>query len=250
MNTLEERIDDLERQNRRMKLAGVAVVLIAAASLLMGWVSPQSKVLEGEKLLIQDAEGRVGACLEASEQGSSLTLHDKNGGLRIRLAVAGDRPNLSLTDKDGQSRILLDLDENGPGLWLFDENGVQRADFAILKGYPYVGFQDEEGDSCAGLCIFGQGPELWLLNEKDREISARLGVTPEPYLIMKDDWGLRASLHLLGNSPQLVFLERHMRSVNDTSEDKWVRAHLGISEKKALLKFFDEKGKLIFKAPK
>lgn len=47
MDNLKERIDRLERQNRRLKLAGVFVVGVATAYLFIGMVAPNSKVLEG-----------------------------------------------------------------------------------------------------------------------------------------------------------------------------------------------------------
>ena len=58
MGTIESRLQRVEKQNRRMKVAGGAALLIVATLLLVGWASPSPRVLTEDGYLVEDAHGR------------------------------------------------------------------------------------------------------------------------------------------------------------------------------------------------
>jgi hypothetical protein len=95
------RLEKVERQNRRLRGAGIAVVVLAAAGLLMGQAMPKARIVEAEGFVLKDGAGKV----------------------RAELAVTEDRPGLALYDENGKPRAVLSVGKAGPGLGLYDENG-------------------------------------------------------------------------------------------------------------------------------
>ena len=78
------RLDKMERQNRRLKLAGLVLLVLAAAGLLMGQALPK-RIIEAEKFLVKDRQGKVRAKLEVGEHDTpSLFLYDKEGKILIQ----------------------------------------------------------------------------------------------------------------------------------------------------------------------
>ena len=61
LDTPTQRLDRLERENRRLKFAGAILLLALAAVGAMGQVLPKAvpKVVEAERFLLRDARGRV-----------------------------------------------------------------------------------------------------------------------------------------------------------------------------------------------
>jgi hypothetical protein len=121
------RLDRLERENRRWRrLALASWLAIAAVGLLGQSAAPparsaaSSRVIEGERFVLRDAGGRIGATLgwEASDA-PRLALHDPAGQPRAILSVgAGGAPGLTLFAADGQTaRAALVVGPDGaPGL--------------------------------------------------------------------------------------------------------------------------------------
>lgn len=82
MDTLEQRIERLERSQRRYRVATMAVVLLAVAS---GFAKDSvPKVLRTQKLEIVTAKGVTVATLDKG-LGGSLTLYDDEGKQRASL---------------------------------------------------------------------------------------------------------------------------------------------------------------------
>ena len=111
-----QRPDRLERENRRLKGIGAVVLVGLAAMVLMGQDTPGkvAMVVEAEKFVLVDAEGRTRAILGAYGAGHGLVLYDPNGQVRAilghaelkaaRTGVVEQRPvsSLVLIDKDGK----------------------------------------------------------------------------------------------------------------------------------------------------
>jgi hypothetical protein len=137
------RLDRLERENRRWRRLALASWLVIAAVGLLGQSAPPStrppsasRVIEGERFVLRDAGGRVGATLawEPSDT-PRLALHDPAGKPRAVLNVAvGGSPGLTLLDADGQTtRAALVVGPDGaPGLALFDPAGKPRLAAALF----------------------------------------------------------------------------------------------------------------------
>jgi hypothetical protein len=95
--TLEERVERLEshtrcldRQSRRLKALAVALVATFAAVVCMGQVGVP-KVVEAEKFVLRDADGKQRAVLELTKDTQpALVLFDADGKQRVRLSVEKD----------------------------------------------------------------------------------------------------------------------------------------------------------------
>ena len=106
LETVGRRVEMLERQNRRMKQACIAIGVIfsgiAAAQTLM------PKPVAASRFTLVDDENRTRAQLETSIPGSGR---------------AGVSPTLSFSDPEGHVRLRLGLGPRGATLEAVDENG-------------------------------------------------------------------------------------------------------------------------------
>ena len=71
MEAVVERLDRVERENRRLKKAGVAILAGIAGVVLMGQAMPTkvAKVVEAEKFVLKDTAGKVRGGLYVQGQG-------------------------------------------------------------------------------------------------------------------------------------------------------------------------------------
>ena len=124
------RLARVERQNRRLKIGGILVVVVTSAGLLMGQAMPKATTVEAETFLVRDATGKQRAALRmAPEGGVALSLFDPAGIGRAALRVDREgSPDLTLFDSAAKVRALLRVERTGlPGLVFFDEAGKARA---------------------------------------------------------------------------------------------------------------------------
>ncbi len=147
IDKLVQRMDSLERENRRLKLSGIIVLFLIGAVVLMGQAKPSkgAKVIEAEEIIIRDKNKQIRVSI------SSLGIHVLNaeevtsvfsdgitlGTRKLRLMVLSNTstgPSLSLVDRQGNIRALLgaSLEMTGTGavtrraessLTLFDQKG-------------------------------------------------------------------------------------------------------------------------------
>jgi len=148
LEKVEDRSRALARENRRLKVVGAAVLVLVAAILLVGAVTPSPRVLEAEQFLVvddkgkrhaelsvfkgtarlafYDGKGRYTTGLAMLEGGASLVFLDEQGKHRATFGYANGRPILGLLDGKA-TRVLLVVTEGEAGLALFDKNAKQRA---------------------------------------------------------------------------------------------------------------------------
>jgi hypothetical protein len=72
LEALADRVAKLEAQNRRLKKAGIASFIVAAAVIAMGQ-APEKKVIEANEFVLQDASGKMRARLSLELQLSRKT---------------------------------------------------------------------------------------------------------------------------------------------------------------------------------
>jgi len=195
--TIEQRIDRLEQQNRRLKVAALAlVVVVPGCAFLAGSHSPQQAkahaastpaIVEAREFRMVDDFGETRASLYMDAMGNPvLSLTGRLGSRASLYMDTMGRPTLSLDSVRG--RILLIVDQLGPALLCYDWLRQLRAGLrvGIREGYKYpalylydaaersytrlgmgeygpiLEFIDEDGMARAGLGIGKDGPTLLL----------------------------------------------------------------------------------------
>ena len=115
LEMLAGRLERLERQNRRLRLGALGVLLAVGALVLMG-ASASPKVIEAERFVLVDEEGRQRAVLETSAWASALSLYDGAGNRGVTLRLGG----LAFVDQRGRDQLTL----CGNGMMLLDAKGM------------------------------------------------------------------------------------------------------------------------------
>jgi len=145
--TIEQRLEKLERQNRRMKLAGVGALVIAAAFLLMGQASgtrTQDEV-RARSFVLVDAQGKQRATLDMYTDQPRLALSDTNGKIRVALAISQGGPALALVDANGKATASLFVTPDGPLLDMLGANSMQAVTLEIPAHGPEFKMNDANG---------------------------------------------------------------------------------------------------------
>jgi hypothetical protein len=150
---LTQRLERLERENRRWKLVGVLGLVGVAAVVLMG----------------QAPSGNVGRTIEAER----FVLRGTSGET---LAVLGVQPDPSLAAAPSLTPVLIFYDRHRraratvgeKGFGLFDNEGRRRAALAEQLDSPALTFYDREGNERAMLAVgsLSGGPSMTLTDGK------------------------------------------------------------------------------------
>ena len=121
---LAQRVEKLEKANRRLKLAGVLAMALVGCLLLLGAASPK-RTVEAEEFILRDANGEVRALLGMIQEGPMFALYgaEPHRGSRAILRMAAEGPMLTLSDENKQIRVMLGTTSNEPVLAFFDANG-------------------------------------------------------------------------------------------------------------------------------
>ncbi|MBU4272302.1 MAG: hypothetical protein KKE86_14320 [Planctomycetes bacterium] len=119
--TIEERVAELERKNRRLTwmltVAGGTVALLVVLAVASGMAPAGDAPLEivtAREFRLVDAQGRLRAKLVTDKEGSGLVLADEKGQARASLAVKEEGPWLVLIDEKGKPAVTI-CDGNGGG---------------------------------------------------------------------------------------------------------------------------------------
>jgi len=129
--TVEQRLDQLERENRRLKLAGIVVVVLGGAALLWALSQLVGRTVEARRFIFRDwgGEKRVEITI-GSEGKAGLWLYDKTGKFRATFTVTAT---------------------GAPDIILYDENGRNRAEFGLLPdNSPASPFRSRAGLPASG----------------------------------------------------------------------------------------------------
>jgi hypothetical protein len=141
-----ERLERVENQIHRLKLAGL-VVFVVVLLISFGLVKGQrgsNRTVEAEKFLLRDSRGTQRAVLEVGEEGSYLELYDASG--RPQIHLGGDPKGTSLHFvSEGKIQALMGMSSTGPSLELNDANGIQRVSLEILENEPSLVMLNKDG---------------------------------------------------------------------------------------------------------
>ena len=82
------RLEKLETQNLRLKRVGFAILVLGGIALLMGQAKPGqiAQLVEAERFVLRDANGKTRADLGFEEGAPSLALFDGQGSRRVSIS--------------------------------------------------------------------------------------------------------------------------------------------------------------------
>ena len=105
---LVERLEGLERENRRLKRSGFAAATVISAVVLLGQAAPKSGTIDAREVILRDDDGKARMTLRVTKHGPMIGLFDGNEQPRAGLGAFDHLPaNLTLYDASGRPRIAL-----------------------------------------------------------------------------------------------------------------------------------------------
>jgi hypothetical protein len=143
--SLIERLERLEKQNRRFKQAGFVLVLILVAFGTMAQQPPLNTEVKAQKFSLHDSSGKTRGMFFTREGQSILILSDRNGEPRLTLTVGADgSPAVGLFEPGDKIRAELPLTNNGPRFVLYSKDEKEQVLLNMGKnGQPQLGFLDK-----------------------------------------------------------------------------------------------------------
>ena len=128
---IERRVERLERENRRLKVAGGAVVAVLLTVALVGAVMPQEipEIIEARGFRVIDADGTMRVLMTAE----AILYSDESGQLRVGMTADG----IGYGDENGEVRVFMNAD----AIAYADENGTLRASMTA-EGISYFDEND------------------------------------------------------------------------------------------------------------
>ena len=142
-----ERLERLERQNRRLRWVGGCVLVAMSTALWASQATSRTTILEAERVTIKDKHGRVramlglGVVLAEGEDSVGVRLLGSDGKTRAQMLLRGadDAPFVQLRDREEKVSAQLDIASDGtPGLGLWGP----RAGFGAPRAEIRMSFKD------------------------------------------------------------------------------------------------------------
>ena len=130
---IQARLLKLERQNRRFKQLGAALVVIITTVLMMGQAVPSTKSIEAQEFILRDATGKIRAKLSMSEE---RTINTGTAEKPVPSTI-GSTPTLNLYDDKAVARLTIEGDGTflGSGFVLLGSNGNPVGSFHADQVY-------------------------------------------------------------------------------------------------------------------
>ena len=142
-----ERLETLEKQNRRLKQAVALFMIFVSSLVLMSAAGHKGRTVEAQQIALKDEAGNTRAILGMRSAGPGLALYDGNGDkVQALLTVLSTGPVLGLYDADGTARVLLGVTPKGATLTFNDPEGKLRAEMGFSAEAAHVTFFDRDGN--------------------------------------------------------------------------------------------------------
>jgi hypothetical protein len=201
--TIIERMNRLEKQNRRLKTCMAVLSVSFLALVLMGakagmhdghfrqviaegisivddtgqeimLIGSQKGVGTGIRILNKAGKRVVGIGITADEGGSGILVADKEGRPRIGMGMDEGVPSLAMTNENEKKILAMGGDMKGYGFVVMDENEVERAGMGFKEGDAGVVIYDDQGQYVRGMIRQKNGTHyLSYVDENGKEIIER-----------------------------------------------------------------------------
>jgi hypothetical protein len=178
--TLHERMERIEKQNRRLKSYMVFLLLSFLALVVMGAKAGSHdghfRQIIAEGITIVDGAGQeliligfrkdagagirilnkagkrvLGIGITADEGGSGILVADKDGRPRVGLGMDEGVPSIVMINERGKKTIGMGGDDRGYGLVIMDDKEVERVGLGFKEGNTGVLIYDDNGQYVRGM---------------------------------------------------------------------------------------------------
>jgi len=211
-----ERLERVEKQNRRLKLAGIVALVLVGAVGLLAAAAPHARTIEAERFVLVDRHGIERAVLAPGQYFPGQEEED--------VSFLG----LSLFDEQGKMRVALVATENSPanesyGLFFLGADAGPQAGLGVDADIAQLLFRDGKGNA-----------PVWLTG----------GSPGGGMLTLTDDEG-KHEIHLKAGLPSVLRF---------SDEENKARIKLGFpvdpnGDFLPWLHFYDKDGKIVWQAP-
>jgi len=200
--SLHQRIERIEKQNRRLKTyiallalsflflvgigakaglndghfhqitaEGIAIVNGAGQDIIL---IGSDKAGTGIRILNSEGKRAVGIGIAADEGGSGILVADKEGRPRIGLGMDEGVPSIAITDDNEKKILAMGGDERGYGFVVMDGNEVERAALGFKEKDTGVIIYNDKGESVRGMIRNKDGVNYsFYVDENGKEIIER-----------------------------------------------------------------------------
>jgi hypothetical protein len=165
VQALADRVSKLEMQNRRLKMAGLAILTLASALLLMGQTR-SARITEASEFRLIDANGKTRARLAMGVGGGPTLTFFNTKDLPVAGIDGGKEPSFFLTGWDNAAHILLRITKDSYGLDLADKR--PRATLSVSNNSTGLDFWDEYGDPQATMSVDKTSGNITFRNAKGK----------------------------------------------------------------------------------
>ena len=232
MDNVVQRMDRLERENRRMKLAGILVLVGITAVIVMGQAKATkvAKVIEAERFVLRDENGRERATLEVVANLAYFTLRDKDATANITLVAGKDILAVGLNHNNGSS-LSLSVWPEVAGLEIYDRHNKKRVSVRTKR---------KDGITIPAIAILDkdENPLIALHDNDGSGVMSliRRGDKTSGLVFLEDGGGRRIELASTKDDPVIRFYDKY----------KTIRNVLGITRGLPVIAFTDEQGKFVW----
>lgn len=128
-----QRLQTLEKQNRRLKRSGLLVLVLVGSVLFIlsaakhqAMPTAATEIVEAQRFVLKNARGEIRAILGVELDGDPyLSFWDADDHLRIGLGVWTKEPALNIFDSKGNRRLSLYGSVDGPSIEVTDAAGFK-----------------------------------------------------------------------------------------------------------------------------
>lgn len=131
MNSIEQRLARLERENRAWRLGALATLVLIGAGLCVAAASgeipaaPADGVIRGKTLYLSEGKGSASVVIESQANQASLLLASPSKKSVVSVIVDDKTATIRLS-RDGIGGAEVILDANGPDAHFFDKDDKPR----------------------------------------------------------------------------------------------------------------------------
>jgi hypothetical protein len=194
IDALAERLEQLEQENRRLvQLLGrsehrrgllrrlrVPATLVIVLALIGAGGEDKPKVVQANRVELQDAKGKARAFLGVFGDKPGLIFLDEKGTTRLEIALESDaRPAIRFISEDDKTQAALGVSPGGDrALTLYDKDERERLSFGTREnGFQFLNFLDEKGRHRISLHVRPNGQQAQLVAyDTDEEPRVAMGV--------------------------------------------------------------------------